>query len=50
MKIKKIIEPAIVAVITFFLGVIQPGVGGELYDLGAGLESRSISFENSTGA
>jgi hypothetical protein len=27
----------------------QPGPGGTLYDLGTGLESRSISFENPTG-
>lgn len=41
--------------IVLLLGLIhacspeQPGSGGQLYDLGIGLESRSISFENPTG-
>jgi hypothetical protein len=54
----KVIEPvkmASAAVIVLLLSLIhsctpeQPVSGGQLYDLGTGMESRSISFENPTG-
>lgn len=55
MKTKSLLKLVTVFVITLFLGVIQScspdqsNSGGQLYDLGTGLESRSISFENPTG-
>jgi len=55
MKTKSLFKTVSVACITFLLYGIQSctpehsGSGGQLYDLGTGMESRSISFENPTG-
>ncbi|MCK5280846.1 MAG: DUF2961 domain-containing protein [Cyclobacteriaceae bacterium] len=55
MKTKNLLLLATLLVITLLLGVFQScspdqsGSGGQLYDLGTGLVSRSISFENPTG-
>jgi len=55
MKTKSLMKIVSVACFTLLLYGIQSctpeqsGSGGQLYDLGTGLESRSISFENPTG-
>ena len=55
MKTKTLLNLAIIVALTISLGLFQScsseqsNSGGQLYDLGTGLESRSISFENPTG-
>jgi len=55
MKTNNLLKLLSVIVITISLGLIQScsteesNSGGQLYDLGTGMESRSISFENPTG-
>ena len=55
MKVNQLLKTANALIIVFLLSLIyacspeQEESGGQLYDLGTGLESRSISFENPTG-
>ena len=55
MKVNQLLKTANAFIIVFLLSLIytcspeQEKSGGQLYDLGTGLESRSISFENPAG-